>query len=133
MSDEDVLRVAAFVMAETMAAGSAVVEAVGVHLEVDPRTHWQPDDASFELARERATVNAMLAEIAGKSVADANVTERAKTQKQIIRDCLAGAKGRTKVEDWVPGVMAFPFRSYAEGRCAITEAAAAVVPLFSAS
>ncbi|HEV2549411.1 MAG TPA: ParB/RepB/Spo0J family partition protein [Stellaceae bacterium] len=130
LSEDEVLRVAAFVMAETMAAGSAVVEAVGVHLKVDPRQHWQPDDIFLELARERAAVNAMLAEVAGKSVADANVTERAKTQKQIIRDYLAGANGRTKVEGWLPGVMAFPFRLYGEGACALADAAASVADLF---
>ena len=129
LPDDEVLRVAAFVMAETLAAGSAVVEAVGVHLKVDARPHWQPDDIFFELARERATVNAMLAHIAGKSVADANVTERAKVQKQIIRDFLAGTNGRAKVDGWLPGFMAFPFRLYGEGTCSIAEAASAVADL----
>ncbi|HLG90341.1 MAG TPA: ParB N-terminal domain-containing protein [Alphaproteobacteria bacterium] len=133
MPDEEVLRVAAFVIAETLAAGSALVEAVGVHLKVDARAQWQPDETFFALARERATVNAMLAEIAGKSVADANVTERAKTQKQIIRDCLAGANGRTKAEGWLPSLMAFPFRLYSTGSCAITDAANSIAALFPAS
>jgi hypothetical protein len=26
----------------------------------------------------------------------------------VIRDCLAGTNGRTKVEGWLPGWMAFP-------------------------
>jgi ParB family chromosome partitioning protein len=133
LSDEGVFRVAAFVMAETLAAGSAVVEAVGVNLRVEPCPHWQPDDIFFELARERATVNAMLADIAGKSVADANVTERAKVQKQIIRDFLAGTNGRTKVDGWLPGLMAFPFRLYSDGSCTIAEAANAVADLFPAA
>ena len=123
LSDDQVLRVAAFVMAETLAAGSAVVEAVGQHLQVDARPHWQPDEAFYELVRERATVNAMLAEVAGKAVADANLTEKTKTQKQIIRDSLAGTNGRAKVEGWLPGFMAFPFRLYGDGGCAIADAA----------
>lgn len=130
LSDDEVLRVATFVMAETLAAGSAVVEAVGVHLKVDARQHWQPDDTFFELARERATVNAMLAEVAGKAVADANVAERAKTQKQIIRDFLAGTNGRAKVDGWLPGFMAFPFRLYGDGSCGIAAAANAIADLF---
>ncbi len=85
-------------MAESLAAGSAVVEALGQHLKVDARPHWQPDDTFFELVRERATINAMLAEVAGKPVADANLAEKTKTQKTIIRDCLAGANGRAKAE-----------------------------------
>ncbi len=133
MPDEQVQRVAAFVMAETLAAGSPLVEAVGVHLKVDARQHWQADDVFFELLRERATVNAMLAEVGGKPVADANIAERAKTQKQIIRDFLDGTNGRTKVEGWLPGLMAFPFRLYGDGTCAIAEAASGIAELFPTS
>ena len=68
----------------------------------------------LQLARDRATVNAMLAEIGGPAVAKANVAEKAKTQKKIIRDFLAGANGREKVEGWCPGWMAFPFRQLGE-------------------
>jgi ParB family chromosome partitioning protein len=120
-------------MAETLAAGSAVVEAVGVHLKVDARPHWQPDEAFYELVRERATVNALLAEVAGKTVADANVAEKTRTQKQIIHDCLAGANGRAKVEGWLPGFMAFPFGLYSDGTCSIAEAANAITDLFPAA
>ncbi|MDE2167568.1 MAG: hypothetical protein KGJ66_14680 [Alphaproteobacteria bacterium] len=133
LSDDDVLRVAACVMAETLAAGSPLVEAVGIHHRADARTHWQPDDAFFELVRDRATVNAMLADIAGKAVADGNVAERAKTQKQIVRDHLAGANGRTKVESWLPGLMRFPFAAYGEQTSTIGETAASIVDLFPAT
>lgn len=114
LSDEDVQRVAACVMAETLEAGSAVVEAVGNHLAVDAGEHWQPDDAFFDMIRDKAIINAMLAEVAGKRVADGNVAEKAKTQKKIIRDCLAGANGRAKVEGWLPGWLAFPVRACTE-------------------
>jgi len=114
LSDAEVLRVAALVMADTLAVGSASVDAAGTHLQVDARAHWQPDEAFFELARDRATVNAMLAEIGGAAVAKANVAEKAKTQKKIIRDFIAGANGREKVEGWCPGWMAFPFRQLGE-------------------
>ena len=74
---------------------------------------------------ERATINAMLAEVAGEAVAKGNVTEKVKTQKQIIGDCLAGKNDRPKVENWLAGVMAFPFRSYGSGTCSIATAARA--------
>jgi ParB family transcriptional regulator, chromosome partitioning protein len=35
-------------------------------------------------------------------------------QRQIIRDCLAGANGRAKVEHWLPRWMAFPPASYTD-------------------
>ncbi len=84
---------------------------MGAHLNVDARTHWQPDDIFFDLIRDRATLNAMLAEIAGEAVARGNVAEKAKLQKQIIRDCLNGTNGRSKVENWLPGWLCFPMRS----------------------
>jgi len=111
LSDVDVMRIAAFFMASSLAVGSDVVEVVGTHLNVDARTHWHPDDTFFDLIRDRATLNAMLAEVAGEAVARGNIAEKAKLQKQIIRDCLAGTNGRSKVENWLPGWLCFPMRS----------------------
>lgn len=111
LPDADVVRIAAFFMAASLEAGSDVVEAVGVDLGVDARAHWQPDGAFFDLIRDRATVNALVAEVAGDAIAKANIAEKAKTQKQIVRDCLAGANGRTKVSGWLPGWLEFPARA----------------------
>ena len=131
LSDEDVLRIAACVMAETIEAGSAVVEAVGNHLGVDAGQHWQPDDAFFDMIRDKAVLNAMLAEIAGKRCADSNIAEKAKTQKKIVRDCLDGANGRAKVEGWLPGWLAFPVRTCTEnGTLATVDEWARVRSLF---
>lgn len=111
LSDDEVLRALALVMAETLEAGSAVVEAVGVHLRLDLRGQWQADDIFLELVRDRPAINALLESVAGKVVADGNVASKAKDQRQIIRDCLVGANGRTKVESWLPGWMEFPART----------------------
>jgi len=120
------------VMGESLEAGSAVVEALGVHLKVEMGIAWQPDDAFFDLIRDRQVVNAMLAEVAGKPVADGNVAEKLKTQKQIIRDSLAGTNGRTRVEGWLPGWMQFPVRAYTDrGGLRIAEHWARVRPLFA--
>jgi ParB family chromosome partitioning protein len=110
LTDAEVARIAAFLMARSLACGSDVVEDVGARLQVDARRHWQADDTFFDLIRDRATVNGLLTEVAGEAVGKANVAEKAKTQKQIIRDYLKGANGRTKVEGWLPGWMAFPAR-----------------------
>jgi len=123
LDDEAVRRIAAFFMAQSLEAGSDVVEAVGTHLKVDARDHWKPDDTFFALVRDRATVNAMLAEVAGEAVAKSNIAEKAKTQKQIVRDCLAGANGRAKVEGWLPGWLAFPARGIGQGDPASAEPA----------
>lgn len=132
LPDDDVMRVLAVVMGETLEAGSAVVEAVGVHLKLDMGAVWRPDDAFFDLIRDRQVVNAMVAEVAGKRSADANVAEKLKTQKAIIRDCLAGTNGRTKVAAWLPGWMQFPVRAYTDrGGLRTAEQWARVRPLFA--
>lgn len=105
------LRVLALVMAETLAAGSAMVEAAGVLIAPDVAQWRAADDVFLDLVRDRNAVNATLGEVAGKAVADANVAETAKVQKAIIRDCLGGV-GRDRIEDWVPRYMAFPVASY---------------------
>lgn len=131
LPDEDVHRVLAVVMAETLAAGSAAVEAVGVHLHVDMRTAWQPDDVFFELLRDRQVVNAMVAELAGQQSADANIAEKIKAQKSIIKACLTGENGRTKVEDWLPRWMTFPVGTYTDrGGFATAESWARIVAFF---
>jgi ParB family transcriptional regulator, chromosome partitioning protein len=132
LSDDDVSRILAIVMGETLEAGSAVVEAVGVHLNVDMGAVWQPDDAFFDLIRDRQVVNAMVAEVAGKRSADSNIAEKVKTQKSIIRACLKGENGRTKVEKWLPRWMAFPVSSYTDrGGFATAANWARVRPLFA--
>jgi len=123
LTDVEVMRVAAFVMADTLAVGDTPVEAVGLHSKVNAGEVWQADDVFFEMIRDRATVNAMLTDVAGKSVAKANADEKAKTQKKVIRDCLAGENGRAKVEGWLPGWMQFPFKPYGKGASGIAIAA----------
>lgn len=111
LSDDDVMRVLAIVMAETLEAGTAVVEALGTHLKVDMRDYWEADNAFFDLLRDRGAVNAMVRHIGGKAVADANVSATTKVQKKIVRGFITG-DGRKKVEGWLPRYMAFPFRAY---------------------
>jgi len=118
LNDAEVQRIATYFMALSLKSGSEVVEAVGEHLHIDPRGQWQADDCFFDLIRDRATTNAVLSEVAGEAVAKANIAEKTKTQKQIIRDCLAGTGGRAKVEAWVPGWLCFPARQIeAEAIC----------------
>jgi len=123
LRDAEVMRIAAFVMADTLAVGDTPVEAAGLHLKANAGEVWQADETFFELVRDRATVNAMLADVAGKSVAKANTGEKAKTQKKVIRDCLTGENGRTKTEGWLPGWMQFPFKPYGKGASGIAHTA----------
>jgi ParB family chromosome partitioning protein len=102
LSEANLARVAAFIMAETLAVGSALVDSVGVGASVKPRDHWSPDDAFYGLLRDRDAVNGMLAEVAGKKLADKSLTTKVKDQKAML------AKLVLEKPDWAPGWMRFP-------------------------
>ncbi len=112
LDDSGVLRVLTIVMGETLAASSPAVDAVGLTLSVDMADWWEADEAFFELIRDREVLTAMLGDVGGKTVADANAREKTKTIKTVIADHLDGAHGRVKVERWVPRWMAFPPSAY---------------------
>ncbi|MBO9712486.1 ParB N-terminal domain-containing protein [Sphingomonas sp.] len=112
LGDAELLDVIAIVIGESLAAGSAAVEAVGAEIGVRMADWWQADDAFFEQVRDKEVLAMLVAEVAGKSVADANAKEKGATMKRIIRDCLDGTGGRAKVEGWVPKWMAFPPDAY---------------------
>jgi ParB family chromosome partitioning protein len=112
LPDGVVLDIVAVAMGETLAVGSAAVDAVGGHLGIDMADWWQADECLFDLVRDREVSAALLTEIAGEVVAKANEGEKAKTVKKIARDHIDGANGRAKVERWVPRWMRFPPAAY---------------------
>ena len=112
LGDEEIAAIAAVVMGETLAAGTDVVDELGIYLDLDMASLWQPDDAFFDLVRDKQVVSALLAEVAGPETAAANAGETGKVMKVIIRDCLAGDNGRAKVENWVPRWLRFPPATY---------------------
>lgn len=114
LGDEDVLSVIAIVMGEALEAGSAAAEAAGLHLGVDMAPLWSADETFFDLLRDRQVLTAIVAEVAGAAIANANAGETAKALKAVIRDCLEGSNGRAEVEGWVPRWMAFPPAAYTE-------------------
>ncbi|PIB92731.1 ParB N-terminal domain-containing protein [Caulobacter sp. FWC2] len=129
LPDADVLAVAAVVIGETVAAGSAEVETAGTFLKVDVGAVWTPDEAFFELMRDREAVNAMLKEVGGKKVADGNLTEKVKTQKAILRDFLDGTNDRPKAARWTPKWLTFPAGAYTRRPFATAQRSKAVAPL----
>jgi ParB family transcriptional regulator, chromosome partitioning protein len=125
LPDAAVMDVIAVVMGETLASGSAAVEAVGTEIGLGMADWWQADDAFFSLLRDREVLGALVSEVAGEPVASANAGEKSKTLKRIIGDHLEGAEGRTKVERWVPRWMQFPPSAYTQRGGAGTVAASA--------
>lgn len=107
MSDKEVGSVLAFVMADTLAAGGAIVEAVAHVTDTDMVPYWKPGPAFFDLVRDKRAVNAMVADIASPSTAEACLTDTAKVQKQLIGNRITG-EGCQAEADWRPGWMQVP-------------------------
>jgi len=114
LTDEELMRVMTFAMSETLQSGSGLVEAAGVHLAVAAKGQWQADEIFLDLLIGKTTINAILEDVAGKQIAQANEKATGKVQKGIIADSLAGNNGRKAVKDWVPNWLNFPFRGHTE-------------------
>lgn len=112
LSDKDITRILTFIMAETLQAGTAEVEALGHILNVDMGKWWIPDDTFFDLLRDKPMINAMLAEVGDKKTATASISITAKEQKNIIKAFLTGSHGRKKVTGWKSLHMRFPMQAY---------------------
>ena len=132
LEDADVLRIQAFCLSETLAVDSPEVEAIGLLTTPNFGDYWSPDDAFFDILRDKPTINAMVKEIAGKSCADGAVTETAKLQKQILKNRMAGHGVETANPDWLPRWAAFPAKTYkAVKGCAPAEASRGLEKLFN--
>lgn len=112
--DGVVLDILAVVMGETLAAGDPVVAALGVHLGIDMADWWQADDAFLGLVRDKSTLAALVADVTGKTIADANHGAAGKVLRSILADHLSGSNGRPRVTRWVPRWMRFPASRYAD-------------------
>ncbi|MES2291525.1 MAG: ParB N-terminal domain-containing protein [Pseudomonadota bacterium] len=112
LPDPAIFDVLAIVMAETLEAGTSLIELLGTHFAIDMAAHWQADDALLDLVRDREVLDATLCELAGEAVVEANAKATGKIKRQIVRDCLTGDGGRAKVEAWVPRWMQFPPSAY---------------------
>ena len=133
LDDAQVLDILAVVIAETLCARSNLVDLLGSHLAVDMASVWQADDAFFEPIRDREVLLAMVGEVAGKLVAEANAKEKGKTLKAIIRNHLDGVDGRAKVENWMPRWLHFPASGYtARGGVGAVDRSASIATLLGA-
>lgn len=113
LPEEDVLRLLALAMAETLACGTVAAEAVAMTTSAT-LNDWRPDDTFFDLMGGKDVVQAMLADIASPAVADGNKGETSKVQKGIIKDFLRGTNGREYKMDWLPPYFQFPPKAYTE-------------------
>ncbi len=111
LDDTSVLRILTCLMADSLAVGTDLIEMLAVELSTDMTSAWEIDDTFFDLMRDKEAINVMVAEIAGETVANQNVTATAKVQKSIIKACLDGTR-TTQVENWTPRYMTVPPQGY---------------------
>ncbi len=111
LDDATVMRVMAFAMTESLEAGADIVEAITYAVPVDMAAMWEPDNAFFEILRDKKIINAMVKDIAGKATADSCLTDTGKSQKQIIQNRIAG-HGADASPEWRPKWMQIPARHY---------------------
>jgi ParB family transcriptional regulator, chromosome partitioning protein len=107
MEECDIHLLLGTITAELLSPADPAIEIIGGVAQIGMSLYWKPDDCFFELLREKATINAMLAEVAGADVAAGNVKEPAKVQKAILQDCLEGRNGRSAADHWLPHWLQF--------------------------
>jgi len=84
--DETVMRVMTMTMSQTLCADEDVVESVAAVIQPDVPALWTPDDAFFDIIRDKRVINAMVADIGGKAMADSMVSETGTKQKTALRN-----------------------------------------------
>ncbi|SMX28223.1 Chromosome-partitioning protein Spo0J [Pelagimonas phthalicica] len=118
LSDEDVLRILTFLMAESLDVNSPMIEQLGEDMGTDMSKHWQPDETFLALIRDKQVLNAMVGEFAGTNAAAEHITATAKTQRALLTACMDGTR-KPVDPDWMPRYMAFPQGSYREAAVAV--------------
>ena len=130
LTDEAVMSILPVVMGETLAVGSGEVDMLGQLTGTDMRDCWNDTAVLPDLIRDKQLLNAVVGEVAGADVAEANAGATAKVQRGILVDCLTGSNGRTEVGDWPPRWFAFPPSGYTErGGVGCIERSERIAPL----
>jgi len=107
MTDEQVLKVLAVVVAETLVAGSGLAERLGEWLQIDMRRFWKPDETFLDLLTDKEALTRMAAELGAAPSSKAT----GKELRGLIRRRLKG-EGCPPTADWLPRYFEFPTQGY---------------------
>jgi len=114
MSDAEVMQVTALAMAETLESGGPAVEAVMHACGTNPGEFWKPDQAFFDLLRDKRVINAFVADVVAPETAREAGDATAKAQKAQLAEALA-ARDTSRDSAWMPGWMQVPPTRHIEG------------------
>ena len=117
MPDPDVMKLMAIAMAETLEAGTGLVDTLGRAMKIDMTERWSCDDAFLDLITSKTTLLSMLEDVGGADAANAHKDSKAKVIRSVLRQFVTG-EGRGKVQGWVPSAMRFdqPEAPHSEGQ-----------------
>lgn len=109
LPDEEVFQLLAILTAETLPAGSGLIDVLGQSLHIDMRHYWRLEDTFLSLLIDKETLTGMVKELGGPTGKNLKCAElRAMIQQRVEgQSCKA-------VEDWLPGYLEFPPRGYTE-------------------
>jgi ParB family chromosome partitioning protein len=134
--DATVMRVMTLAMSLTLCADEDIVETVAAAVQPDMASLWTPDDAFFDILRDKRVINAMLKDIGGKRFADGLISETGTKQKTALRNRLdPKVVGNEAAQpDWRPRwVQTMPTHYLDRATCPPAEAAAGVQTHFAAT
>jgi len=132
LSDAEVMEVTALAMAQTLDSGGVAVEAVLHACGTDLQACWQPDEAFFDLLRDKRVINAMVASIGSPSLAESCAADTAKARKTVLVNRISG-EGCAPDPGWRPGWMQVPPTRHIDGAaCGPADAWGRIAGLFEA-
>ena len=114
MSDAEVMQVIALAIAETLDSGGPAVEAVLHACGTDPAEFWNPDEAFFDLLRDKRVITAFIADAVSPEAAREAEGETSKVQKARLEEALV-ARNTSLDSAWMPGWMQVPPIRHIEG------------------
>lgn len=109
LPDEEVFQLLAILTAETLPAGSGLIDVLGQSLHIDMRHYWRLEDTFLSLLIDKETLTGMVKELGGPTGKNLKCAElRAMIQHRV------NGQGCKAVEDWLPGYLEFPPRGYTD-------------------
>ncbi len=114
MSDAELMQVMALAMAETLESGGAVVEAALHACGTEPAEYWKPDEAFFDLLRDKRVISAFIADAVSAEAAREAEGETTKVQKEQLEEALS-ARETSLAAAWTPGWMEVPPTRHVKG------------------
>jgi len=113
LSDADVLRILAYLMAETLEAATDLTEILGERIGTDMEAWWAPEQTFFDLLRDREAIGGIVGEVLGEEARSGSSTFPLKVQKKAVLDHLGGTECGARCA-WLPRYMRFPEDGYTD-------------------